>query len=249
MKLEVQIIKELPAFNINVSFECKSGELLALVGPSGAGKTTLMRIVAGLEKPDLGRIVFNGDTWIDSKKKIDLAPQKRGLGYVFQEYTLFPHLTVSKNVAFANRDRIKVAEILKRLDIWHLRHRKPHKLSGGERQRVALAQALAKEPKVLLLDEPFSALDILTRRKLRHELMEIKQEFKLPIIHVTHDLDEAEYLADALLPIVQGEVDKRWLETQPGKNFKKASGPQRLNNKIVPIYNIAEAKIAGGITR
>lgn len=249
MKLEVQIIKELPAFNINVSFECKGGELLALVGPSGAGKTTLMRIIAGLEKPDIGLIVFNGDTWLDSKKQIDLLPQKRGLGYVFQEYTLFPHLTVFKNVAFANKDKIKVTEILKRLDIWHLHNRKPHKLSGGERQRVALAQALAREPKVLLLDEPLSALDIVTRRKLRQQLKEIKQEFKLPIIHITHDLEEADYLADALLPMVQGEVDNHWLENQPGKNFKKESGPEGLNNKIVPIYNIAEAKIALGEMR
>ncbi|MCK4837833.1 MAG: ATP-binding cassette domain-containing protein, partial [Desulfobulbaceae bacterium] len=192
---------------------------------------------------------YNGETWLDTKKQIDLAPQKRDLGYVFQEYTLFPHLTVFKNVAFAAGEMKKVIDLLKLLDVWHLKDRKPHKLSGGERQRVALAQALAKGPKVLLLDEPFSALDIVSRQKLRQELKKIKKEFNLPIIHVTHDLEEAEYLADSLLPVVQGEVDNRWLANQPRNHFQKEPSPDLLNNKIVPIYNIAEAKIAVGEMR
>ena len=116
MKLNIQIIKQLPHFDINVSFECRSGELVTLVGPSGAGKTTLMRIIAGLEKPDIGCISFKGDTWLDTKRSIDLPPQKRSLGYVFQEYTLFPHLTVFDNVAFATKDTKRVADLLKLLD-------------------------------------------------------------------------------------------------------------------------------------
>jgi molybdate transport system ATP-binding protein len=242
MKLDVHIIKQLPHFDINIAFQCKSGELTALVGPSGAGKTTLMRIIAGLEKPDIGCITFNGDTWLHTKKQIDVAPQKRGLGYVFQEYTLFPHLTVFKNVAFATKDTKKVADLLKMLDVWHLKDRKPHKLSGGERQRIALAQALAKGPKVLLLDEPFSALDIVSRQKLRLELKKIKQEFNLPIVHITHDLEEAEYLADALLPIVQGQIDNQWLENQPMKPLQN----EQTKNKIVDFCNIVESKTAAG---
>ncbi len=244
MELKVHVIKELPRFDINVSFVCRRGELLALVGPSGAGKTTLMRIIAGLEKPDTGSITFHGDTWLDTKKQIDEAPQKRNLGYVFQEYTLFPHLTVFKNVAFAAKDQKKVADLLALFDVWHLKDRKPQKLSGGERQRVALAQALARDPKVLLLDEPFSALDVVSRKKLRQELKKLKQEFNLPVIHITHDLEEAEYLADSLLPIVQGQVDRGWC--QPMKCFQKEQVPNRLNTKIVDFCNIVHSKAAAG---
>lgn len=244
MELNVHVIKELPRFAVNVSFQCRSGELLALVGPSGAGKTTLMRMIAGLEKADIGRITFHGDTWLDTKRHVDKAPQQRNLGYVFQEYTLFPHLTVFKNVAFAAKDQKKVADLLALLDVWHLKDRKPQKLSGGERQRVALAQALARDPKVLLLDEPFSALDIVSRKKLRQELKKLKQEFNLPVIHITHDLEEAEYLADTLLPIVQGQVDRQW--HQPMIGLQKEQAPERQNNKIVDFCSIAQAKTAAG---
>lgn len=246
MKLDVRIIKQLGHFDIDISFMCGSGELLALVGPSGGGKTTLMRIIAGLEKPDIGCISFNNDTWLDTKKQIDLAPQKRGLGYVFQEYTLFPHLTVFKNVAFATKDTKKIADLLKLLDVWHLKDRKPRKLSGGERQRVALAQALARNPKVLLLDEPFSALDIVSRRKLRHELKKLKQEFSMPIIHITHDPEEAEYLADSLLPVVQGHVDRQWPGNQPTTHLQSEHKTNRTNNKIIDFCGIVRSKTAAG---
>jgi molybdate transport system ATP-binding protein len=245
MKLEVEIIKELPRFAINISFACPSGELLALVGPSGGGKTTLMRIIAGLDQPDLGRITFNGETWLDTREKINLPPQQRNLGYVFQEYTLFPHLTVFNNVAFASGDDNQVADLLKLLEVWHLRDRKPRKLSGGERQRVALAQALARNPKVLLLDEPFSALDVVSRRKLQGELKKIKGEFDLPIIHITHDLEEAEYLADSLLPMVDGRVEKNWLAYRRSTDNQLKSG--RTDDKIIDLHKrINLKKMSGG---
>jgi molybdate transport system ATP-binding protein len=233
MKLKVDIIKELPRFAVNISFECGNGELLALVGPSGSGKTTLMRIIAGLDQADGGRITFNGDTWLDTAQQISLPTQSRSLGYVFQEYTLFPHLTVLNNVAFATRDRAKVTELLKMLEVWHLQDRKPGKLSGGERQRVALAQALARNPQVLLLDEPFSALDAVSRRKLRRELQKIKQEFNLPIIHITHDLEEAEYLADTMLAIVDGRVAETWLPARPLPRSKPQDPPDRPDEKVI----------------
>jgi molybdate transport system ATP-binding protein len=243
--LKVDIIKELPAFEINVSFECRSGELLALVGPSGAGKTTLMRIVAGLEQADVGRITFNSETWLETRGKTFLPPQKRNLGYVFQEYTLFPHLTVFRNVAFAGTDKKKVVDLLKLLDVWHLRERKPRKLSGGERQRVALAQALAKDPKVLLLDEPFSALDIVTRRNLRQILLVLKKEFNLPVIHITHDLEEAECLADTLLPVVNGRIEKGWLAERPGQNHR-GSEPDRPGGEIIQLSSHVNFSSAAG---
>jgi molybdate transport system ATP-binding protein len=233
MKLKVAIIKELPRFAVNVSFECGNGELLALVGPSGSGKTTLMRIMAGLDQADVGRITFNGDTWLDSARKISLPPQGRNLGYVFQEYTLFPHLTVFDNVAFATKDRARVAELLKLLEVWPLRDRRPNKLSGGERQRVALAQALARNPRVLLLDEPFSALDAVSRQKLRRELKKIKQEFNLPIIHITHDLEEAEYLADAMLAMVDGRLAANWLTAGPWSRRGLEDPSDRSAGKII----------------
>ncbi|HSH12798.1 MAG TPA: ATP-binding cassette domain-containing protein, partial [Desulfurivibrionaceae bacterium] len=133
MKLEVRIVKELPRFTIDITLACPGGELLALVGPSGSGKTTLMRIIAGLDRPDLGRIGFSGETWLDTRTGTNLEPQSRNLGYVFQEYTLFPHLTVFDNAAFAAGSREKVTNLLKLLEVWHLRDRKPARLSGGER--------------------------------------------------------------------------------------------------------------------
>lgn len=211
MKLEVNISKKLSRFNLDISFSCFSGSLLALIGPSGAGKTTIVRSIAGLERPDRGFVACNGVVWSDTKRGIWLPPQQRKLGYVFQEYSLFPHLTVEKNVAFAADDPGEVKDLMELFGIGHLRGRKPHRISGGERQRVALAQALARKPRVLLLDEPFSALDVATRQKLREELKSLKGRLSVPVVLVTHDLNEARFLADEMLPIDQGKRAPEWL--------------------------------------
>jgi molybdate transport system ATP-binding protein len=199
--LEVKIIKHMPGFNLTADFCCSRGNLVGLTGPSGAGKTTLIRIIAGLATADEGYIRFQGTTWFDSRLKLNLRPQARNIGYVFQEHTLFPHLTVRGNIAFTLKDQHRVDQLLALFKISHIAEHKPHQISGGERQRTAFAQALARAPKVLLLDEPFSALDSACRNRLQHELKKLKTALDLPIIHVTHDLAEAEYLADCLVNI------------------------------------------------
>ncbi len=211
MALDVKIFKRLKEFDLDISFSCSSGRLIALVGPSGAGKTTIIRLIAGLERPDEGLIVCNNTIWSDTGKGIWLPPQGRKLGYVFQEYSLFPHLTVEKNIAFAGVDESVVENLMELFGIRHLRRRRPHQLSGGERQRVALAQALARKPGVLLLDEPFSALDVATRMKLRNDLKSLKNQLSIPVVLVTHDLYEARFLADDILPIEQGKTAPDWL--------------------------------------
>ena len=179
-------------------------ETLALVGPSGAGKTSVLRAVAGLLRPDRGRIALGGEAWLDTERRIDLPPERRSVGLVFQEYALFPHLSVRANVAFGGRGRVD--ELLERFRISALAGARPDELSGGERQRVALARALARDPRVLLLDEPLSALDAHTRSSVRAELRELLRELGLPTILVTHDFEDAAALADRVGVLVEGHV-------------------------------------------
>lgn len=223
MTLEVNVTKMLPNFELNVSFKCRAGNLAAIVGPSGSGKTTLVRIISGLVKPDSGRITFGDKVWVDTEKKIFLPPQKRGLGLVFQDYTLFPHMNVRKNVAFAAKNDEKVDELMEIFGISHIAESKPSTISGGERQRAAFCQALARNPVMLLLDEPFSALDADTRDRLRCELGRMKKDLSIPVLHVTHDLCEANELADTILPIVSGRITPDWLKrlAEPGDNSRE----------------------------
>lgn len=207
--------------------------MLVMIGPSGGGKTTIIRMLAGLEQPDEGNIIYNNDIWFNSSAGIDISPQKRKLGYVFQDYTLFPHLTLFENAAFASKNKREVEELFELFRISHLRDRKPHKVSGGERQRCAICQALARHPKILLLDEPFSALDAITRRGLREELRNMKGKFDFPVIYVTHDINEALYLADEIVPVVQGKIDEGWITrmTEPsdsGNRMLKAAREQKM---------------------
>ncbi len=232
MELNVNIKKKLREFDLEIALNCPDEELLTVIGPSGSGKTTIIRMIAGLERPDEGRIAFGDEVWFDSAQKIYVPPQKRRLGYVFQDYTLFPHLTLGDNAAFAAPDRRQAAELLVRLGISHLRDRKPSRVSGGERQRCAICQALARKPRVLLLDEPFSALDFVTRRKLKDDLKALRQEITFPVVYVTHDIAEAFSLADRLLPVVNGKIDKGWLAsavTTAGMNVEpRAARTKRL---------------------
>ena len=214
MTLTVDIAKRLEHFSLNVGFSCGCGKIMAIVGPSGAGKTTLIRLIAGLDMPDSGTISLGSRTWVDSSRRVFVPARKRGLSLVFQDYCLFPHLTVRRNVTFAAPDPTRADELMDMFGILHLADQKPGAISGGERQRAAFCQALAREPVVLLLDEPFSALDVATRHNLRSCLNELKGELDIPILHVTHDLDEAVTIGDDILCVEYGKVSPDWLERQ-----------------------------------
>jgi molybdate transport system ATP-binding protein len=179
-------------------------ETVALVGPSGSGKTSLLRAVAGLERPQAGRIALGDEPWFDAERRIHLRPERRRVGYLPQDYGLFPHLTVSANVWFAGRR--ERPDLLERLGIAHLASVLPTHLSGGERQRVALARALAREPRVLLLDEPFGALDAVTRQQVRDELGDALADLSLPTLLVTHAFDDAAVLANRIGVLDRGQV-------------------------------------------
>jgi len=201
--LAVDIACPLRSFELALALEV-GGETVALVGPSGAGKTTVLRAVAGLVRPRAGRISLGGEALFDAARRIDLPPERRRVGLVFQDYALFPHMSVEQNVAFGGRER--VAELLERFRVAHLASARPEALSGGERQRVALARALARDPAVLLLDEPMAALDAHTRGAVRAELQELLRELGLPTILVTHDFEDAAALADRVGVIADGKI-------------------------------------------
>ena len=207
-KLHVTLEGAVP-IQLQAQFDCAPGELLALVGPSGSGKTSLLRAVAGLlpRKKLRGRIRAGEEHWFDTERGIDLPPQQRQVGFVFQHYALFPHLSAFDNVAIAagaSPDEAAVQALLERLGLKGLEQRRPAQLSGGQQQRVALARALARQPKVLLLDEPFSAVDAPARQALYHELAALRQSMSTPMILVTHDLGEARRLADRVVIVDAG---------------------------------------------
>lgn len=183
---------------------CAPGEMLALVGPSGSGKSTLLRSIAGLYRPNSGAIRCAGEIWFDSTRGINMPTAARRVGMVFQNFALFPHLSALENIAeamldYPHKERIERARSwLARVHLAGLEKRLPRQLSGGQQQRIAVARALAREPKALLLDEPFSAVDRGTRESLYNELTELREELNMPVLLVTHDLDEATLLADRM---------------------------------------------------
>lgn len=212
MGLELQVAQLLP-MPLSGSLHCGPGELVALVGPSGAGKTSLMRILAGLMRPESGRVSVGAEVWCDTERGIFLPAQRRHVGLVFQNYALMPHLNALDNVALSMLHLPKAerqAQARRWLDHVGLstaqQLRKPANLSGGQQQRVAVARALAREPQLMLLDEPFSAVDQMSREGLYRLLADLRRELTIPIVLVTHDLNEARMLADHLVVMDAGQV-------------------------------------------
>jgi molybdate transport system ATP-binding protein len=210
--LRVEAATRLGAFALDVALEVPAGTCLALAGPSGAGKTSVLRVVSGLVRPDRGVVRCGEELWLDTARGIDVAPERRRCGYVFQEYALFAHMRAWQNVAYPLRGldraarRARAHELLERFGIGHLADRRPRGLSGGERQRVAVARALARSPAALLLDEPLSALDPRLRAHAGRELAAVLAETGVPALLVTHDFTEAALLGDRVGVIDGGRV-------------------------------------------
>lgn len=209
--IEVNFTKKLMGaqgdFTLAVNLCVEQGEFVTLFGESGAGKTTLLRSLAGLAEPDVGSIRVNGMAWFD--KQTRLPVQQRGIGYMFQDYTLFPNMTVRGNLEFALRkgaNRQRVTELIEIMELGELQHRKPNTLSGGQQQRVALARALAAEPQLLLLDEPFSALDHETRLRLQDEVLRLHRHFGITTVMVSHDVSEVYRLSNRVLILEGGRI-------------------------------------------
>jgi molybdate transport system ATP-binding protein len=201
-------------FALEVDLVCPHG-ITCIMGPSGSGKSTILGVLAGLQVPDRGRVAVGGHVWLDRERGIDVPVHKRRLSYVFQGLALFPHMSAQHNVEYGMHDlprherAAKARALLDRVGVGYLAKRRPRTFSGGEAQRVALARALARSPELVLLDEPFSALDRDLRTQLTSLVRELSREVQVPIVHVTHSIAEARLLADQIIRIDKGRVVAR----------------------------------------
>lgn len=241
--LDARLVQEGP-IPLDARLQVRVGELLTIVGPSGSGKTTILRALAGLYRPRAGLIRCGAEVWFDPSRGIDVAPQRRRVGLVFQHYALFPHLTALGNVATALSHlprptrAARARALLASLGLAGLEARLPAALSGGEQQRVALARALAREPAALLLDEPFAALDTRTRRKLRRELAELHRALAIPIILVTHDLEEAAVLGERMCVLERGRT------LQTGAPHEVMTRPATLGiARLLDVQNLFQGEV------
>src|SRR5512137_157203 len=230
----------------NVTFSVKEGELMALLGPSGGGKTTVLRMIAGLEMPTAG------DVFIRGQRVNDLSVQQRNIGFVFQNYALFKNMNVFKNIAFGLKIkkwkppdiRVRIGELLKLFGLEGLERRYPHQLSGGQRQRVAIARALAPQPNVLLLDEPFGAVDAKIRQELREWLVKLHHDLNVTTVFVTHDQEEAMEVSNRIVIFSRGVLEQvgspREVYDQPANEFVA---------RFIGVMNVLEPKVRDGVAR
>lgn len=218
--LEVDVRGQIGVVTVDTALKVDRAECLAIAGPSGAGKTTLLRMIAGLVRPDEGRIALGERVLFDGGKGIDLEPEERRCGFVFQEYALFPHMTAWQNVAFGlgrrsrGDKRSKATELLDRFGVGSLADSRPSQLSGGERQRVALARAIASDPQMLLLDEPLAALDVRTRAQAAREIAETVRALEVPALLVTHDFTDAALIGQRVAALVDGRITQQGTPTE-----------------------------------
>lgn len=245
MSLYINIEKNLSSFNLNVNFEHKKG-VLGFLGSSGSGKSMSLKCISGLVTPSKGKIILNDRTFFDSDNKINLSPQKRKVGYLFQNYALFPNMNIVDNIEVGvsnlsgKERRVLCKEYIERLGLFGLENRYPWQLSGGQQQRVALARALITSPDILLLDEPFSALDQHLRSNLEKELMSILKNYNGNVIFVTHDISEAYRICDSIIVYENGKS----LEKREKKDLFK--NPKSLSEAVLTgCKNISKAKKSG----
>ncbi len=241
MGLYINITKRLPGFRLQVNLSCEQG-IIGILGASGSGKSMLLNCIAGLINPDEGKIILDDNTFFDSCKKVNLATKDRKAGFLFQNYALFPHLTIADNIAFGLEDlsksekNKKVSDLMERFNIADMGKRYPAQISGGQQQRVALARALAIEPDILLLDEPFSALDNHLKNHLLKEMLVSLKEFQGNTLFVTHNIEEAYRLCDRIAILNDGSVDTFELKEKIFQN------PASLETaKITGCKNISKA--------
>jgi molybdate transport system ATP-binding protein len=239
--LELSLSKQLHsargAFHLDVNFKVEPGQFVTLFGPSGSGKTTLLRCLAGLARPDAGHIRLGDAWWFDHDQGVNLPVQRRRVGLMFQDYALFPNMTVRGNLEFARRadtPRRRIDELIEMMDLGELQHRRPARLSGGQQQRVALARTLVSAPQLLLLDEPFSALDAAIRLRLQEELLQLQRRFGLTTIMVSHDIGEVYRLSQQVFVLEGGGLVR---QGQPAHVFSTdlASGKFSFTGEVLAI--------------
>ena len=222
---------------LTINKEIINGDFLTIFGKSGSGKTTLLRIIAGLDIPDSGKIIVDNETWFDSSKGINISTQKRNIGFVFQDYALFPNMTIRQNLEFAlnnKKNSHKIDEILEMMELTNLSNSMPNTISGGQKQRVAVARTLMRNPKILLLDEPLSALDNTMRSKLQNELLTVHKRFGLTSILVSHDISEVFKLSNRVLKIAFGQITS---DGSPNSVFSNLnlSGKFKVTGEVISI--------------
>lgn len=240
--IRIQLQKTLQSgqgkMKLDLNLEINQGDFITLYGISGAGKTSTLRLISGLLNPDEGIITVNGSEWVNSTKNINLSPQKRSIGYVFQDYALFPNMTVLENLEFAlkkGQDRHIIDELITVTELEEFKHADPTLLSGGQQQRVALARALVQQPEILLLDEPLSALDTPIRKKLQDYILTVHKKYKLTTILVSHDKEEILKLSDVVYEIQGGKV----IESNVFKDFLKTD-KEKISAEIISLTQKGE---------